>query len=155
MTIDELREILHSLKLDTDARPQLIYVFYETGDGLVNNFSISLRATRHTRRQAMSDPQLAALAQRCQPDSRGGRLLAVERPDTLSRWIDAAEVCQRLHTSRQTLFRWVRRGLLHPARMGNRNYFDVDEIDALLRSNTIQDNGRLDRTSLLHNDDTP
>ncbi len=155
MTIEELRMILQRLKLDFDPVPQLIYVFYETPDGLVNNFSINIRRARQRNRQPMTDQQLADLVERCQPDSRGGRLLAVERPESLTRWTDTAEVCQRLHLSRQTLSRWVQQGLLHPARMGNRNYYDEAEVDALLRSHMIQDNGRLDRTSLPHDGNTP
>lgn len=146
MTIEELRQIMHQLKLDFDSTPQLIYVFYQTPDGLVNNFSINIQHARQSNRRPMTDQQLASMLEERQPDSRGGRLLAVERPDALTHWLDSAEVCQRLHTTRQTINRWARRGLLHPACMGNRNYYDANEVEALLRSNIIQENGRLDRT---------
>ena len=36
MTNDELRELMHRLQLDCAEAPRLIYVFYETADGLVN-----------------------------------------------------------------------------------------------------------------------
>ena len=51
MTMDELKAILHTLKLDFDAEPQLIYVFYETPDGLVNNLSISVGSARQRNRR--------------------------------------------------------------------------------------------------------
>ena len=112
MTIEELREILHRLHLDGDARPQLIYLFYQTDDGLVNNLTISLRSARQRNRRPMTQQQLAGLMEQY-PDASGGKLLAVEHPaEGLTRWIDATDVCQRLHTSRQTLRRWVARGLL-------------------------------------------
>ncbi len=146
MTIEELREILHRLHLDGDARPQLIYLFYQTDDGLVNNLTISLRSARQRNRRPMTQQQLAGLMEQY-PDASGGKLLAVEHPaEGLTRWIDATDVCQRLHTSRQTLRRWVARGLLHPSTMGRRQYFDPAEVEALLRSNILQDNGRADLT---------
>ena len=149
MTIDELREIMHQLKLDFDCEPQLVYVFYKTSDGLVNNFSINIRHARQRNRKPMSDSQLADLMERQYPDSRGSRLLAVERPESLTRWLDSSEVCQMLHTTRQTVNRWARRGLLHPSHVGNRNYYDAAEVDALLRSNVIQEDGRIDKKGVI------
>ena len=43
MTKEELQEILHDLELDYEAEPTLIYLFYVTPEGKVNNFSISMR----------------------------------------------------------------------------------------------------------------
>lgn len=148
MTIDELREIMHQLKLDFDCEPQLIYVFYQTPDGLVNNFSINIRHARQRNRQPMTDQQLCDLMERQYPDSREGRLLAVERPDGLSHWLDSAEVSQRLKVTPQTINRWARSGRLHAAKISHRNYFDAAEVEALLRSNVIQDNGRMDKTGV-------
>mgnify|MGYP002622537679 CR=1 FL=1 len=148
MTIEELRQIMHQLHLDCDAEPTLVYIFYETADGLVNNLTLTLRHGRNSRRQPPSAAQLDALLQQY-PAAREGKVLAVEHPrHGLTRWLDTDEVCQRLHICRQTLLRWYKRGLLHPAVMGHRHYFDADEVDALLRSNVIQENGRLDKTSL-------
>ena len=148
MTIEELRQLMHRLHLDADAEPQLIYLFYQTADGLVNNLTISLRSARQRNRRPMTDAQLADLM-RQYPDAADARLLAIEHPQRgLTRWMDTDEVCQRLHICRQTLLRWSKRGLLHPAAMGHRHYFDADEVDALLRSNIIQENHRLDRTAL-------
>ncbi|MBR4505506.1 MAG: helix-turn-helix domain-containing protein [Bacteroidales bacterium] len=154
MTIEELRDIMHQLKLDFDSTPQLVYVFYQTPDGLVNNFSINIQHARQRNRKPMTDQQLADLMQRQYPASRGSRLMAVERPDSLSRWLDSAEVCQKLNTTRQTISRWARRGLLHPSRIGRYNYYDAAEVEALLRSNIIQDNGRLDQTGTIPDENT-
>lgn len=145
MTIEQLKEIMHQLHLDYDAQPSLVYVFYQTDDGLVNNFSISVQHARQRNRKPMTAAQLADLMQREYPVTRQARLLAVEHPrEGLTRWLDSAEVCRLLHTTRQTVNRWAQRGLLHPARLGNRNYYDAAEVDALLHSHVIQDNGRLD-----------
>ena len=137
---------MQRLHLDADARPQLIYLFYVDDRGLVNNLSISLHSARQRNRHPMTAAQLAALMQQY-PAARDTRLLAIEHPQQgLTQWLDTDEVCQRLHICRQTLHRWSRRGLLHPSRMGHRHYFDAAEVDALLRSNIIQPNGRLDLT---------
>ncbi len=146
MTIEELRQLMHRLHLDADARPQLIYLFYVDDRGLVNNLSISLHSARQHNRQPMTAAQLAALMQQY-PAARDVQLLALEHPQRgLTCWLDGKDVCRRLGTSRQTLNRWVQRGLLHPSRLGRRNYYDPDEVEALLRSNIIQPNGRADTT---------
>ena len=145
MTIEELRQIMHQLKLDFDSKPQLIYVFYETPEGLVNNLSISVQNARQHNRQPLTQQQLLTLMERQYPDAREGRLLAVEHPQKgLSQWMDTTDACRRLHVSRQTLRRWVLKGLLHPAHVGKRRYYDEAEVEALLRSNIVQNNGRLD-----------
>lgn len=145
MTIKQLKEIMHQLHLDYDAQPSLVYVFYQTDDGLVNNFSISVQHARQRNRQPMTAAQLADLMQREYPATRQARLLAVEHPQQgLTRWIDTADLCKQIHTTRRTLFRWRSQGLLHPSLMGNRLYYDLDEVEALLRSNVIQENGRAD-----------
>ena len=146
MTIEELRHIMHQLQLDFDATPRLIYVFYQNDKGLVNNFTISLQAARQRNRRPMTAEQIAAVMQQY-PDARNAQLIAVEHPTQgLTQWMDTPEVCQKLHTTRQTLSRWTKQGLLHPARLGHRLYFDAGEIDSVLRSNIIQPNGRLDKT---------
>lgn len=149
MTKEQLKQILQELHLEFDNKPSLIYVFYQTDDGLVNNFSISVKRARQRNRKPMTEAQLAALMEREYPATRRSTLLAVEHPDEgLTRWLDTAEVCQKLHTTRRTLHRWVLRGLLHPSRMTGHNYYDASEIDALLRSNIIQENGRLDQQGI-------
>lgn len=146
--MQELKEILHTLKLDFDAEPQLIYVFYETPDGLVNNLSISVGSARQRNRRPMTAQQLAELMNRY-PAAAGARLVAVEHPTGgLTHWIDSADACRRLGICRRTLQRWEQHGALHPSRVGRRTYYDADEIDTLLRNNMRQDNGRLDKTSL-------
>ena len=147
MTIDELREIMHQLKLDFDCEPQLIYVFYQTPDGLVNNLSISISSAHQRNRRPMTAQQLAELM-KLYPDAADARLLAVEHPSQgLSHWIDATEACRRLCICRRTLQRWEKLGALHPSRVGRRTYYDATEIDTLLRNNAKLDNGRLDQTA--------
>lgn len=76
-----------------------------------------------------------------------GALLALEHPQQgLTRWLDVHDVCRLLHTTDKTLRRWTHQGLLHPSRTGRRLYYDSAEVDALLRSNIIQPNGRADLT---------
>ena len=137
---------MHDLHLDVEEQPRLIYVFYETDEGLVNNFSISLQSARRRNRQAMSDEEIVGVMQQY-PAARDARLLAVEHPQRgLTRWLTQKEVIFRLSTSRNTLYRWVQRGLLHPSVINRRNYFDPNEVEAFLRSNIRQDNGRCDYT---------
>lgn len=144
MTKEQLKNILEALHLDYDARPWLVYVFYETDDGLINNLSVNIRHGRCRRPRKMSDRQLAELMQQY-PDAAGSRILAIERPEQgLTQWMDAAETCKRLRTSRRTLRRWAQNGLVHPSKLGNRLYFDPAEVEHLLRSNMVQQNGRAD-----------
>ena len=146
MTTEQLQEILRELQLETHATAGLIHVFYQTDDGRVNNFSISVHCAHDRRGRAMSAADLTALMQREYPDTRQARLLAVEHPRKgLGEWLDTHDVCQRLRVCPRTLRRWTLRGHLHPARLGRRVYYDAAEVDALLRSNIIQDNGRLDK----------
>lgn len=148
MTIEELKELVDALKLDLNPQSNMIYVFYTTPDGTVNNLSISLRRAKLPDGHKMTDGDLAKLMQQY-PDARRGTIMAVERPrGDLHRWMDAVEVCQALHTSRQTLRRWIHCGLLHPSTLGRKLYFDADEVDRILRENMITESGRLDETAL-------
>ena len=147
MTKDELRAILHTLGLDYEPEASLLYIFYETPDGMVHNFSISIDSARLPNRRPMTDEQLADLMLDY-PDTRRGKIIAIERPTgELTHWMDVFDVCRRLSTSRQSLRRWVKRGWLHPSRLGRRLYFDPDEVEHLLRSNIIQPNGRIDKVA--------
>ncbi len=146
MTIEELRQILHDLHLDVEERPHLVYLFYETDEGRVNNLSISLRAARRRNRRRMSDADLVGVLQQY-PAARDAKLVALEHPERgLTRWLTPDEVCRRLKASRSTLLRWDHQGLLHPAVVGRRKYYDDKEVEALLRSNIRQENGRIDHT---------
>lgn len=146
MTHEELKSILQRLQLDYDAAPSLVYVFYQTPDGLVNNFSISLRRARSRNGHPMTPEQLGLLMQQY-PAAADGKVVAIEHPQQgLSHWLEAAEVCRRLHVSRRTLQRWQQYGVLQPSRIGKRLYFDAADIEVFIRSHRIQDNGRLDKT---------
>ncbi len=135
---------MHQLHLDYDADPKLIYVFYQTPDGLINNFSISMQHARQRNRQPMTQAQLADLMQQY-PDTKGSTIMAVDHPkEGLTQWMETAEVCRRLDICPRTLRRWVQRGCLHPAHLGRRVYYDPAEVEAFLRSNRRMESGRLD-----------
>lgn len=145
MTVEELRQIMHQLHLDCDAEPQLIYIFYQTPDGLVNNLSIHVRHAKLRNRQPMTSQQLSDLLQQY-PDAAGAQLLATEHPrHGLTHWLETSEVCRRLNICYRTLRRWAVSGHLHPTHIGRRTYYDPDEVERLLRTNQRQENGRLDR----------
>ena len=145
MTKEALQEILHILELDYEAEPTLVYVFYATPDGRVNNFSISVRQGGEMSRQ-----QLTKLMHKEYPATREGDIIAVERPEwrPMTEWIDVAEVCRWLHISRKTLWKWSKEHLLHPSKVEGRVYYNRMEIDRLIRANVIDENGRLDRTAM-------
>lgn len=138
---------MHQLHLDFDAEPTLIYIFYRTPEGLINNFSISLHAARQRNRQAMTAEQLGNVLGQY-PAAADATVVATEHPrEGMRQWLDADTVSRRLHTSRRSLARWVQRGLLHPARMNRRLYFDAAEVDRMLADNIITDQGRIDSTA--------
>lgn len=145
MTKEALQEILHVLDLDYETEPTLVYLFYETPDGRVNNFSISVR-----QGGKMSRKKLEELMRREYPATREGRVLAMEKPTDwkpMVEWLDTVEVCRLLHISRKTLWKWAKARLLTPSKVNNgKVYYDRSEIDRLLRSNAIDENGRLDKT---------
>lgn len=147
MTKEALQEILHVLELDYETEPSLVYVFYTTPDGRVNNFSISVR-----KGGTMSRKKLEALMQREYPATRESKILAVDRPEPAKNveWLDVNDVCRMLHITDRTLRRWTGRGLFHPSAMeGCRKlYYRRDEIDRVLQSKAVQENGRIDKTAL-------
>lgn len=144
MTREELEEVLRALEIDVDAPADHVYVFYAHADGRVDNFSLGV-----TPGGRMSDAAVERLMRREYPSTRDGRVLAVERPDWRSaeqRWLDTTEVCNMLHVSDRTLRSWRREGYLKGRFIGGRVYYRYVEIVALLESNALQENGRLDRT---------
>lgn len=145
MKKEELKRLMESLQLEFEAKPQLMYVFYEREDGTVNNFSISIR--RGQGRKKMSRDEMVSVMEGY-PDARGQRIVAVEHPDEGPKeWLDTQDVCQMLHTTRASLQRWREQGWLAAHRVGRRVYYDRADIDALLESGRLQENGRLDRTA--------
>ena len=147
MTKEELQEILHDLELDYEAEPTLIYLFYVTPDGKVNNFSISVRRGGH-----LDDRQLERLMRREYPASRQGTLIHTERPDSTpddKEWLDVNEACRMLHISRKTLWKWTKRGLFTPSKVEGMVYYSRTEINDVITSNLVQENGRMDKTSLV------
>lgn len=150
-TLEEIRNLMHQLGLDKEEPVTLAYIFYQTADGAVNNLSVSLHSGHRQGRRPLSDSQLVDIMEGY-PAAAGAKIVAIEHPQRgLTQWLDASDVCRQLHTSRQTLRRWVHRGLLHPSRLSRRLYFDPAEVERVLRSNVIQENGRLDRAGLSDN----
>ena len=160
MTKEELEDMLHVMGLDYEAETDQIYVFYVRPDGCVDNFSISVR-----RGRKMSDNAIVEMMRREYPATRQGEVMAVERPHgfvnikaqeqrerTKEEWLDTTDVCNMLKVSDRTLRSWRRQGYLKGYNTGGRVYYSRQEIDALLRSNAIQENGKLDKT-VLHNAD--
>ena len=160
MTKEELEDMLHVMGLDYEAETDQIYVFYVRPDGCVDNFSISVR-----RGRKMSDNAIVEMMRREYPATRQGEVMAVERPRgcvyskaqeqrerTKEEWLDTTDVCNMLKVSDRTLRSWRRQGYLKGYNTGGRVYYSRQEIDALLRSNAIQENGKLDKT-VLHNAD--
>lgn len=147
MTKEELQEILRDLELDYEAEPTLIYLFYALPDGRVNNFSISVR-----RGDRMSDRKLERLMRSEYPATRQGKVVRVERPnwEPPTEWLDVTDVGRMLHVSDRTVRSWAKRGVLHPTSMqgGRKLYFDREEIDRVLASNAVMENGRIDLTAL-------
>ena len=143
MTQEEIAEILQELELDYEAQPTLVYVFYTTPDGRVNNFSISVR-----RAKKMSDKKIVELMRKEYPEGRRSKVNAVERPKATiekhDEWMESAEVCQMLKVTGKTLRRWRKMGLFHPSQLGRYYYYLRAEVEEVLRSNVIDENGRLD-----------
>ena len=145
MTKEELQEILHDLELDYEAEPTLIYLFYITPDGRVNNFSISMHRGGH-----LNDRQLERLMRREYPATRQGTLIHAERPEATPdnvEWLDTADVCRMLHISRKTLWKWTKRGLFTPSKVEGKIFYSRTEINNVIASNLLQENGRVDKTA--------
>lgn len=142
MTKEELQDILHVLGLDYEAEANQIYVFYVLPDGRVDNFSLTVR-----RGARMNDNDIVSLMRREYPTTRQGEVMAVERPDwrpSNEEWLDTADVCSMLKVSDRTLRTWCKKGYLKPRYTDRKVYFSRAEIDALIDSNAIQENGKLD-----------
>lgn len=144
MTKNELEDMLHVLGLDEEAEANLVYVFFTHSDGRVDNFSIAVR-----RGRAMSDKELVKQMKREYPSTRDGDVIRVERPKRVERpneWMDTTDVCNMLKVTSRTVQTWCRKGYLKPRYTARKVYFSRREIDALIDSNAIQENGRMDKT---------
>ncbi|MBQ9417209.1 MAG: helix-turn-helix domain-containing protein [Bacteroidales bacterium] len=139
MNKQELKSILHTLGLDAECEPTVLYVFYRMPDGWVSNFSLSLREG-----ERMSDEEVVELMRREYPATREAAPLAVERPEGVrwlpTEWVDTADLCQWLKVSRRTVERWMSRGLIKGYRMGGRLYFSRSEVDRALIEGRVKQN---------------
>ena len=150
MKQNEIINLLRALGIDNPQQPNMLYLFYQTEEGYIRNLSISVRSAHLPNGRKMRPADLMALMDQY-PEARDAKVVATEIPQRgITQWVDACDVREMLHTSKSSLQRWVRRGLLHPARVGKSKklYFDRAEIDQLLRSNIIREDGRLDTTAL-------
>lgn len=149
MTTEELQDILHVLGLDYEADANQIYVFYVLPDGRVDNFSLTVR-----RGARMNDKEIVSLMRREYPSTRQGTVMAVERPEWRpakpDEWLDTADVCSMLKVTARTLRRWCKKGYLKARYTDRKKYFNRKEIDALINSNAIQENGKIDKSFLEH-----
>lgn len=147
MTKEELDEILRVLGIDADRAANQIYVFYVLPDGRVDNFSLTVKKGRR-----MSDEAVERLMRREYPSTREGHVLAVERPEWRppeQQWLDAVEAANMLKVTTRTLRTWREKGYLTAYQPGNgRVYYSRQEIDRLIESNALQENGRMDKTAL-------
>lgn len=69
-------------------------------------------------------------------------------------WMDVADVMALLHVCQNTVYNLARRGILRKSRLGHRLYFRRSDIERILRSNMLLENGRIDRTAFLALPDT-
>lgn len=146
MTDETLQKILSALELEYESEPTLIYVFYRTPDGRVDNLSISFRHGK-----GMSDEQLQQLMHREYPATRGTTTVAVDRPDWVPpvEWLDVPDVVNLLHISLRTLRSWTSKGIFHPSQIGRKLYYSRDEVEDVLRRNAVMDNGRFDKSAFM------
>lgn len=147
MTKEELDEILAILGIDADEPANQVYVFFVRPDGRIDNFSLTVK-----KGGKMSDAAIERLMRREYPSTREGHVLAVERPEWRppeQQWLDTTEACNMLHVCERTLRNWCRKGYLMSHNIGNgKVYYSRHEIDRLIESNVIQENGRLDTAGM-------
>ena len=97
----------------------------------------------------MSNKELENLMRREYPSTREGTVVRVERPKWQPPvdWMDSSEVCRLLNISRKTLWKWTKRELFSPSRIEGRLYYNRQDIDRVIASHAINENGRLDTTA--------
>ena len=149
MTKEELEDVLHVLGLDYEPEANQIYVFYVRPNGLVDNFSLTVR-----RGSGMSDSEILTLMRNEYPATRNGRVMALERPNGLKHfdqvkrdWVDVNTVCKMLGVTRKTLRKWTNKGVFNASHIGDRLFYERADVERVMRANVIQDNGRLDSVS--------
>ena len=57
---------------------------------------------------------------------------ALDKGTPKDEMLTSDEVCKEFRTSRPTLWRWTRSGLLHPAKIGTKNVYRRSEIQKLI-----------------------
>ncbi len=144
ITHDEMQSILHELGLDYEAEPSMIYLFIERPDGRIDNFSIGVRRGRE-----LSDSGIVDLMHREYPATRQAAVVAMERPQEQlqhDEWLTVRAACDMLQVSARTLRNWAKKGYVLPHIIGGRVYYSHSQIDRLLKSNIVQENGRIDKS---------
>lgn len=57
---------------------------------------------------------------------------ALDKNTPKDEMLTSDEVCKEFRTSRPTLWRWTKSGLLHPAKVGTKNLFSRAEIEKII-----------------------
>lgn len=60
-----------------------------------------------------------------------------EPAPALDRFLSTEEICELLHVSRVTIFRYVRAGKLKPHKLGRRNLYSLNEVLATLKNEEV------------------
>jgi excisionase family DNA binding protein len=62
----------------------------------------------------------------------GKNLLAEQKPKDDAEYLTRDELCTRLHITYTTLWRMEKRGEIHVHKIGRRNLYSKEEVDALI-----------------------
>ena len=70
----------------------------------------------------------------------GKNLLAEQKPKDDAEYLTRDELCARLHITYTTLWRMEKRGEIHVYKIGRRNLYSKEEVDALITQGSSMSN---------------
>ena len=70
----------------------------------------------------------------------GKNLLAEQKPKDDPEYLTRDELCARLHITYTTLWRMEKRGEIHVHKIGRRNLYSKEEVDALITQGSSMSN---------------
>lgn len=70
----------------------------------------------------------------------GKNLLAEQKPKDDAEYLTCDELCARLHITYTTLWRMEKRGEIHVYKIGRRNLYSKEEVDALITQGSSMSN---------------
>ena len=73
----------------------------------------------------------------------------LKEKEKINNWLDKSEVAIMLRITTRTVERWSKKGIFHAYKVNGKTYFLREEIDSVIKSNIVQENGRLDPLSAL------